>query len=286
MPRCAPAASTGGATNGCWPAASGGDRRRAWSRSPAHRSPGTAGRGSPCWPPGRTRRCHTDPRAASTEWTATTATTTCTSRSDTAPTRRRRTRRTTSGAATRQPRSTGSKDCRPFGCRSRSSASLHSTAVTPPPGHWTARCAKASRRSGSSRRRGAGSVADAPARRPCWSWSPSGRRNACRAAGSDNSLVERSSTWASPWSTSTRCTRRTVASSPSSILADVEHRIGIECQSWAWHSTPAAQRADARRKRAVRRIGWEIVDVWWSDLKRMDDVVETVSPIRAERAAR
>jgi hypothetical protein len=66
-------------------------------------------------------------------------------------------------------------------------------------------------------------------------------------------------------------------------LADVEHRIGIECQSWQWHATPAAQRADARRKRAVRRLGWEVVDVWWSDRGRMDDVVETIRAIRAER---
>jgi len=69
-------------------------------------------------------------------------------------------------------------------------------------------------------------------------------------------------------------------------LADVEHRIGIECQSWEWHATPAAQRADARRKRAVRRLGWEIVDVWWSDRGRMDDVVDTIRAIRAERTRR
>ena len=69
-------------------------------------------------------------------------------------------------------------------------------------------------------------------------------------------------------------------------LADTEHRVGIECQSWEWHATPGAQRADARRKRAVRRAGWEIVDVWWSDLRRMDDVVATLRTIRTERNAR
>ncbi len=67
-------------------------------------------------------------------------------------------------------------------------------------------------------------------------------------------------------------------------LADVEHRIGVECQSWEWHATPAAQRADATRKRALRRLGWEIVEVWWSDLRRMDDVIATIRAIRAERA--
>lgn len=68
-------------------------------------------------------------------------------------------------------------------------------------------------------------------------------------------------------------------------LADVEHRIGIECQSWRWHASPAAQRADSLRKRALRRLGWEIVEVWWSDLDRLEDVVATVRAIRAERTA-
>jgi hypothetical protein len=66
-------------------------------------------------------------------------------------------------------------------------------------------------------------------------------------------------------------------------LADVEHRIGVECQSWEWHATPAAQQADATRKRALRRLGWEIIDVWWSDLRRIDDVLATIIAIRAER---
>ncbi len=60
-------------------------------------------------------------------------------------------------------------------------------------------------------------------------------------------------------------------------------RIGIECQSWQWHGTPEAQRRDAARKRALRRIGWEVVDVWWSDLDRIDDVLATVRVIAAER---
>jgi REase_MTES_1575 len=69
-------------------------------------------------------------------------------------------------------------------------------------------------------------------------------------------------------------------------LAIPELKIGIECQSWRWHSTPANQQADARRKRALRRTGWEIVEIWWADLERIDDVVATVAAIAHERAPR
>jgi hypothetical protein len=53
-------------------------------------------------------------------------------------------------------------------------------------------------------------------------------------------------------------------------------QIGIECQSWRWHATPTAQQNDARRRRALRLLGWEIVDVWWSDLERIDEVAAEV----------
>jgi very-short-patch-repair endonuclease len=66
-------------------------------------------------------------------------------------------------------------------------------------------------------------------------------------------------------------------------LAIPELRVGIECQSWRWHGTPEAQRRDAARKRALRRLGWEIADVWWSDLDRIDDIFDTVQVIAAER---
>jgi hypothetical protein len=56
-------------------------------------------------------------------------------------------------------------------------------------------------------------------------------------------------------------------------LAIVELRVGVECQSWEHHGSPAAQRADNARKRKLRALGWEIVEVWWSDLDRMDEVV-------------
>jgi hypothetical protein len=59
--------------------------------------------------------------------------------------------------------------------------------------------------------------------------------------------------------------------------------IGIECQSWQWHATPEAQRRDAARKRNLRRLGWEIVDVWWSDLDRIDDVLATLLVVISDR---
>ena len=59
-------------------------------------------------------------------------------------------------------------------------------------------------------------------------------------------------------------------------LADVDLKVGVECQSWAWHSTPRAQRADADRKRRLRSLGWDVVDLWWSDLERSDAVIADV----------
>jgi hypothetical protein len=56
-------------------------------------------------------------------------------------------------------------------------------------------------------------------------------------------------------------------------LAIPSLRIGVECQSWAWHATPEAQHRDARRKGMLRRMGWEIVDVWWRDLRQPDRVL-------------
>ncbi len=66
-------------------------------------------------------------------------------------------------------------------------------------------------------------------------------------------------------------------------LAIPELRIGIECQSWKWHATPDAQRRDVARKRSLRRLGWDITDLWWSDLDRIDDVAATLAVVIAER---
>ncbi len=68
-------------------------------------------------------------------------------------------------------------------------------------------------------------------------------------------------------------------------LAIVELRVGVECQSWAHHGSPSAQRADNTRKRKLRALGWEIVEVWWSDLDRLDEVVTDLH-IAVRRAQR
>ncbi len=59
--------------------------------------------------------------------------------------------------------------------------------------------------------------------------------------------------------------------------------IGIECQSWRWHSTPTARANDARRKRQLRALGWEIIDVWWSDLGRIDEVSAELQSVIDQR---
>lgn len=66
-------------------------------------------------------------------------------------------------------------------------------------------------------------------------------------------------------------------------LADPLRRVGIECQSWQWHATPTAQHRDARRRGALRQLGWEIVDVWWSDLHHPDRVLGEVTYLLGAR---
>ena len=60
-------------------------------------------------------------------------------------------------------------------------------------------------------------------------------------------------------------------------LADPERKVGVECQSWEWHATPTAQHHDARRRGMLRQLGWEIVDVWWSDLHHPERIVAEVT---------
>lgn len=62
-------------------------------------------------------------------------------------------------------------------------------------------------------------------------------------------------------------------------------RIGVECQSWAWHATPEAQHRDARRRGMLRRLGWEIVDVWWRDLRQPDRVLAELRHLVRHRTA-
>jgi hypothetical protein len=68
-------------------------------------------------------------------------------------------------------------------------------------------------------------------------------------------------------------------------LADPAGKVGVECQSWQWHATPTAQHRDARRKGMLRQLGWEIVDVWWSDLRAPDRVImEILYLLRSRRS--
>ena len=69
-------------------------------------------------------------------------------------------------------------------------------------------------------------------------------------------------------------------------LADPARKVGVECQSWHWHATPGAQHRDARRRGALRQLGWEIVDVWWSDLQHPDRVVAEVLYLLRSRSNR
>ena len=55
-------------------------------------------------------------------------------------------------------------------------------------------------------------------------------------------------------------------------LADPDLMVAVECQSWEWHGSPRAQQRDLARKRRLRQLGWDIVEVWWSDLDRIDEV--------------
>ena len=59
-------------------------------------------------------------------------------------------------------------------------------------------------------------------------------------------------------------------------LVNVDIQVGVECQSWEWHGSPSAKQRDLTRKRRLRVLGWEIVDVWWSDLHRMAEVLVDV----------
>jgi hypothetical protein len=59
-------------------------------------------------------------------------------------------------------------------------------------------------------------------------------------------------------------------------LAAPALKVGVECQSWAEHGSPGQQYRDTRRRRMLRTAGWDIVDVWWWDLSRPDDVTNDV----------
>ncbi|MCU1393568.1 MAG: hypothetical protein JWM34_1996 [Ilumatobacteraceae bacterium] len=56
-------------------------------------------------------------------------------------------------------------------------------------------------------------------------------------------------------------------------LAQVDLKVGVECQSWQHHGSPDAQYADAQRRRLLAELGWDIVDAWWRDLDHPQSVV-------------
>jgi very-short-patch-repair endonuclease len=68
-------------------------------------------------------------------------------------------------------------------------------------------------------------------------------------------------------------------------LADPTTKVGVECQSWRWHSSNEAQHRDARRRGRLRLLGWEIVDVWWSDLQHPDRILAEVTYLLKTRSA-
>lgn len=66
-------------------------------------------------------------------------------------------------------------------------------------------------------------------------------------------------------------------------LAEVRWKVGVECQSWAWHASPRARRADADRKRRLRALGWEIVELWWSDIADLGRVLRDIDDALARQ---
>jgi hypothetical protein len=66
-------------------------------------------------------------------------------------------------------------------------------------------------------------------------------------------------------------------------LAHRPSRVGVECQGWERHGSMTAAYADARRRRTVRRLGWEIIELWWWDLHRPDEVVSELLDLVARR---
>ncbi len=52
--------------------------------------------------------------------------------------------------------------------------------------------------------------------------------------------------------------------------------VGVECQSIEFHTSPVDVARDVQRRRALRKLGWDIVEIWWSDLERMDEPLADV----------
>ena len=67
-------------------------------------------------------------------------------------------------------------------------------------------------------------------------------------------------------------------------LAVVDSKVGVECQSIEYHASGADVSRDVSRRRLLRRLGWDIVELWWSDLDRMTDVLVDLG-LALDRAA-
>ena len=66
-------------------------------------------------------------------------------------------------------------------------------------------------------------------------------------------------------------------------LAAVAKRVGVECQSWEWHGSPAAQHRDAIRKRRISALGWTVVEVWYRDLADPASVIAHLQSVLAQK---
>jgi hypothetical protein len=66
-------------------------------------------------------------------------------------------------------------------------------------------------------------------------------------------------------------------------LAEPERKVGVECQRWQWHASATTKDRDAQRRGMLRQLGWEIVDVWWSDLRHPDRVLTELTSLLTRR---
>jgi hypothetical protein len=66
-------------------------------------------------------------------------------------------------------------------------------------------------------------------------------------------------------------------------LAAPEQRVGVEARRWQWRAGDTARARDEQRRAALRRLGWAVVDVWWSDLHRPDRVADDVTALLRTR---
>ncbi len=67
-------------------------------------------------------------------------------------------------------------------------------------------------------------------------------------------------------------------------LAHVPLKVGVECQSVEFHDSPTDRHRDLVRKRRLRELGWEIVEVWWRDLDDMDSVMADLDVVMKKAA--